>query len=135
VWSPSSLDAVPVACPGFSHTRTTAMSSGAEPARHDPLDVPAPDLRRAYAYGRTGAALGFDRQPLGGRSSPGPGGMAGSDPGSHEGYVSWERAEAGRTMVSDRVPTGRHHRALRHGDAPLAGLVRCRRLCGSLFGS
>ena len=32
-------------------------------------------------------------------------------------------------MVSDNVPTGRHHGAPKHGDALLAGLVRCRR-CG-----
>ena len=50
-------------------------------------------------------------------------------PGAHEGYVSWERAEAIRTMVSDNVPTSRHHGAPKHGDALLAGLVRCRR-CG-----
>lgn len=32
-------------------------------------------------------------------------------------------------MVSDNVPTGRHHGSPKHGDALLAGLVRCRR-CG-----
>jgi hypothetical protein len=32
-------------------------------------------------------------------------------------------------MVSDNVPTGRHHGAPKQGDALLAGLVRCRR-CG-----
>lgn len=47
----------------------------------------------------------------------------------NEGYVSWERAEAIRKMVSDNVTTGRHHGAPEHGDALLAGLVRCRR-CG-----
>ena len=50
-------------------------------------------------------------------------------PGAHDGYVSWERAEAIRAMVSDNVPASRHHGAPRHGDALLAGLVRCRR-CG-----
>lgn len=50
-------------------------------------------------------------------------------PNSHEGYVSWERAEAIRKMVSDNTPTSRHHGAPKHGDALLAGLVRCRR-CG-----
>jgi DNA invertase Pin-like site-specific DNA recombinase len=84
----------------------------------------------AYAYGRTRAALGF------GSTVPGPGVRRKAReewlaliPGSHEGYVSWERAEAIRTMVSDNVPTGRHHGAPKHGDALLAGLVRCRR-CG-----
>src|SRR3981189_1895479 len=32
-------------------------------------------------------------------------------------------------MVRDNMPTGRHHGAPKHGDALLAGLVRCRR-CG-----
>jgi hypothetical protein len=32
-------------------------------------------------------------------------------------------------MVSDNIPTSRHHGAPKHGDALLAGLVRCRR-CG-----
>ena len=50
-------------------------------------------------------------------------------PNAHEGYVSWERAEAIRTMVSSNVPTGRHHGAPKHGDALLAGLIRCNR-CG-----
>lgn len=84
----------------------------------------------AYAYGRTRAAPGF------GSIAPRPGVRRKAReewlaliPGSHEGYVSWERAEAIRTMVSDNVPTGRHHGAPKHGDALLAGLVRCRR-CG-----
>ena len=43
---------------------------------------------------------------------------------AHEGYVSWERFEAIRTMVSSNVPTSRHHGAPKHGDALLAGLIR-----------
>jgi hypothetical protein len=50
-------------------------------------------------------------------------------PDAHEGYVSWERFEAIRAMVSSNVPTSRHHGAPKHGDALLAGLIRCRR-CG-----
>jgi len=50
-------------------------------------------------------------------------------PNAHEGYVSWEKAEAIRKMVSDNVPTSRHHGAPKHGDALLAGLLRCR-CCG-----
>jgi hypothetical protein len=50
-------------------------------------------------------------------------------PNTHDGYVSWERFEAIRTMVSSNVPTGRHHGAPKHGDALLAGLIRCKR-CG-----
>jgi Recombinase zinc beta ribbon domain len=48
---------------------------------------------------------------------------------THEGYVSWERFEAIRAMVSSNVPTGRHHGAPKHGDALLAGVIRCKR-CG-----
>src|SRR5256714_2143230 len=50
-------------------------------------------------------------------------------PNAHEGYVSWDKAEAIRKMVSSNVPTSRHHGAPKHGDALLAGLLRCRR-CG-----
>ena len=50
-------------------------------------------------------------------------------PHAHDGYVSWEKAEAIRTMVSSNVPTSRHHGAPKHGDALLAGLILCRR-CG-----
>ena len=38
-------------------------------------------------------------------------------PGAYEGYVSWERFEAIRTMVSSNIPTSRHHGAPGHGDA------------------
>ena len=50
-------------------------------------------------------------------------------PGTHDGYVDWERAEAIRKMVSGNIPAGKHHGAAKHGDGLLAGLVRCRR-CG-----
>ncbi|KWV45431.1 DNA recombinase [Rhizobium altiplani] len=50
-------------------------------------------------------------------------------PDAHEGYVSWERAEEIRKMVSDNMPASRHHGAPKHGDALLAGLFRCKR-CG-----
>ena len=50
-------------------------------------------------------------------------------PGAHEGYVDWDRAEAIRMMVSNNVPASRHHGAPKHGNALLAGLLRCRR-CG-----
>jgi hypothetical protein len=48
---------------------------------------------------------------------------------THEGYISWEKAEAIRAMISSNIPTSRHHGAPKHGDALLAGLIRCRR-CG-----
>lgn len=37
-------------------------------------------------------------------------------PGAHEGYVSWERFEAIRAMVSSNVPTSRHHGAPKYGE-------------------
>jgi DNA invertase Pin-like site-specific DNA recombinase len=84
----------------------------------------------AYAYGRTRSALGFgSTAPRAGVRRQAREEWLALIPGSHEGYVSWERAEAIRIMVSNNVPTGRHHGAPKHGDALLAGLVRCRR-CG-----
>ncbi len=82
----------------------------------------------AYAYGKTAAVAGFDA--VGARTRR----KARADwlaliPESHEGYVSWERAEAIRKMVSSNVPTSRHHGAAKHGDALLSGPLRCRR-CG-----
>jgi hypothetical protein len=84
----------------------------------------------AYAYDKTGVATGYDGSGarVKSRRKPRAEWLA-LKPGSHEGYVDWERAEAIRGMVSDNVPTSRHHGAPKHGDALLAGLVRCRR-CG-----
>jgi DNA invertase Pin-like site-specific DNA recombinase len=84
----------------------------------------------AYAYGKTAAVAGFD--PVGRRARIRRKARAewlALIPGSHEGYVSWERAEAIREMVSSNIPTSRHHGAAKHGDALLSGLLRCRR-CG-----
>lgn len=50
-------------------------------------------------------------------------------PGAHEGYVSWDHAEAIRKMVSENVPAADVYEAPKHGAALLAGLLRCRR-CG-----
>lgn len=50
-------------------------------------------------------------------------------PNTHEGYVSWEKAETIRKMVNSNVLASRHHGAPKHGDALLAGLLRCGR-CG-----
>ena len=84
----------------------------------------------AYAYGKSRVVSGYDAAGIrsGSRRKVREEWLA-LIPGAHEGYVSWERAEAIRKMVSDNVPTGRHHGAPKHGDALLAGLVRCRR-CG-----
>jgi hypothetical protein len=84
----------------------------------------------AYAYGKTAVAASYDG--AGARVKIRR--KARSDwlalmPHAHEGYVSWEKAETIRKMVSSNVPTSRHHGAPKHGDALLAGLLRCRR-CG-----
>jgi DNA invertase Pin-like site-specific DNA recombinase len=84
----------------------------------------------AYAYGRTGVTAQYDGPGVRARSRRKPREeWLTLQPGAHEGYVDWERAEAIRRMVSENAPTGRHHGAPKHGDALLAGLVRCRR-CG-----
>jgi DNA invertase Pin-like site-specific DNA recombinase len=84
----------------------------------------------AYAYGKTAVASGYNADGVSVKIRR----KARNDwlalmPNTHEGYVSWERFEAIRTMVSSNVPTGRHHGAPKHGDALLAGLIRCKR-CG-----
>jgi DNA invertase Pin-like site-specific DNA recombinase len=84
----------------------------------------------AYAYGKTAATASYD----GTCTTVAIRRKARSDwlalmPNAHEGYVSWEKAETIRKMVSSNVPTSRHHGAPKHGDALLAGLLRCRR-CG-----
>lgn len=84
----------------------------------------------AYAYGRTAVATGYGARGSEAKIQR----KARSEwlalkPGAHEGYVGWERFEAIRTMVSSNIPTSRHHGAPKHGEALLAGLIRCRR-CG-----
>ena len=84
----------------------------------------------AYAYGKRRVAPGYEIAGIRPKSRR----KARDEwlaliPDAHQGYVSWEQAEVIRKMVSDNVPTGRHHGAPKHGDALLAGLVRCRR-CG-----
>ena len=84
----------------------------------------------AYAYGKTAAASGYSAGGVSVKIRR----KARADwlalmTNAHEGYVSWKRAEAIRKMVSSNVPTGRHHGAPEHGDALLAGLIRCNR-CG-----
>ena len=84
----------------------------------------------AYAYGKTRAVAGYDGAHVrsASRRRPRTEWLA-LKPRAHEGYVDWGRAEAIRLMVRDNVPTSRHHGAPKHGDALLAGLLRCRR-CG-----
>ena len=84
----------------------------------------------AYAYGKTAVAAGYSTAGVSVKIRR----KARNEwltlkPNTHEGYVSWEKFEAIRTMVSSNVPTSRHHGAPKHGDALLAGLIRCKR-CG-----
>jgi len=84
----------------------------------------------AHAYGRTGVTTGYNAAGAIVRIRR----KRRSDwlmlkPNAHEGYVSWEKAETIRKMVNSNVATSCHHGAPKHGDALLAGLLRCRR-CG-----
>lgn len=84
----------------------------------------------AYAYGRSRAVTTYDESGVRVRHERRPREeWLALKPGTHEGYIDWDRAEAIRTMVSNNAPTSKHHGAAKHGDALLAGLVRCRR-CG-----
>ncbi|MDX0968075.1 hypothetical protein GHK28_10435 [Sinorhizobium medicae] len=72
----------------------------------------------AYAYGKSRSVPGYDgRSGIRRKARE----WLALIPDAHEGYVSWERAEEIRKMVS------RHHGAPKHGDALLAGLFRCKR--------
>src|SRR4030088_2179097 len=84
----------------------------------------------AYAYGKTTVAAGYGAGGVGVKIRR----KARAEwlalmPNAHAGYVSWEKSEAIRMMVSNNVAASRHHGAPKHGDALLAGLIRCRR-CG-----
>jgi hypothetical protein len=84
----------------------------------------------AYAYGKTAVAAGYDGARVEVKiRRKARGEWLALMPNSHEGYVSWEKAEAIRNMVSSNIASSRHHGAPKHGDALLAGLLRCRR-CG-----
>ena len=84
----------------------------------------------AYAYGKTRAVTSYDGSGMRVKNEHKPRSeWLALKPGAHEGYVDWARAEAIRKMVSDNVPASKHHGAAKHGNALLAGLVRCRR-CG-----
>ena len=83
-----------------------------------------------YAYGKTGASTVYDSSTArqGVRRKPREEWLA-LHPGTHEGYVAWERAEAIRQMIIDNNQGREHRGAVKHGDALLAGILRCRR-CG-----
>jgi DNA invertase Pin-like site-specific DNA recombinase len=92
--------------------------------------VANPAYGGAYAYGKTGAAMRYNGSGVKAvaRRKAREEWLA-LQPGAHEGYVDWERAEAIRKMVSDNAPSAGCHGAPKHGAALLAGLLRCRR-CG-----
>lgn len=83
-----------------------------------------------YAYGKTGASTVYDSSTArqGVQRKPRDEWLA-LRPGTHEGYVAWERAETIRQMIIDNNYSGEHRGAAKHGDALLAGILRCRR-CG-----
>ena len=84
----------------------------------------------AYAYGKVRAVTAYEGSGVRVKQERKPRDeWLALKPGTHEGYVEWERAEAIRTMVSNNISAGKYHGAAKHGDALLAGLVRCRR-CG-----
>ena len=103
--------------------------SAASELRHSPQNGREPGLRRRYAYGRTAVAAGYGAKGVGVKIRRARRLACAAFLRHHEGYVSWERFEAIRTMISSNVPTSRHHGAPKHGDALLAGLIR-RRRCG-----
>ena len=82
----------------------------------------------AYAYGKTAVGTGHGVAGVKARRKARADWLA-LMPNAHEGYISWEKAETIRNMVSSNVPTSRHHGAPKHGDALLSGLIRCHR-CG-----
>ena len=84
----------------------------------------------AYAYGRSGVSVSYDASgPRARARSKSRAEWLALKPGSHQGYVDWDRAEAIRTMVSENVPAAGARGAPKHGSALLSGLLRCRR-CG-----
>src|SRR6202049_379610 len=82
----------------------------------------------AYAYGKTAVAASHGAAGVKARRKARADWLA-LMPNAPEGYCMWGKAETIRKMVSSNVPTSRHHGAPKHGDALLAGLLRCRR-CG-----
>ena len=76
---------------------------------------------------RTGVSASYDGARARARRKPRAEWLA-LQPGAHEGYVEWDRAEAIRTMVSENVPAGARG-APKLGAALLSGLLRCCR-CG-----
>jgi DNA invertase Pin-like site-specific DNA recombinase len=87
----------------------------------------------AYAYGKTGVSVCYDGTGAKAiaRRKPREEWLV-LQPGAHQGYLDWDRAEAIRKMVSENVPTPSTSGAPKHGSALLSGLLRCCR-CGRKF--
>ena len=84
----------------------------------------------AYAYGKTGIAAQYDGASAKVRIQRKPSKeWLALKPGTHEGYIDWDRAEALRQMVSRNSPCAGSHGPPKRGAALLSGLLRCRR-CG-----
>ena len=81
-------------------------------------------------YGKTGVSVQYDCAGARARARRKPRAeWLALQPGAHQGYVDWDRAEAIRKMVSENVPTAGARGAPKHGSALLSGLLRCCR-CG-----
>src|SRR5260221_7507421 len=84
----------------------------------------------AYAYGKSGVIARYEganaRQGV--RRKPREDWLA-LRPGTHEGYVDWERSEAIRKMIADNMTGFEQTGAAKRGAALLTGLIRCRH-CG-----
>jgi DNA invertase Pin-like site-specific DNA recombinase len=92
--------------------------------------VANPAYGGAYAYGKTGVSVQYDGAGVKARARRKPRAeWLALQPGAHQGYVDWDRAEAIRKMVSENVPTAGARGAPKHGSALLSGLLRCCR-CG-----
>src|SRR5947209_18804955 len=81
----------------------------------------------AYAYGKTSVAAGYDGTGVSVTIRR----KARSDwlalmPNAHEGYVSWEKAETIRKMVSRNFPPADNAGWPKTADACLGGRLRCR---------
>ena len=65
----------------------------------------------AYAYGKTSVSVHYDGITARAKSRRKPREeWLALRPGTHEGYVDWERSETIRRMVSDNIPNSRHRR-------------------------
>ena len=68
--------------------------------------VANPAYGGAYAYGKTGVSVQYDGAGVKARARRKPRAeWLALQPGAHQGYVDWDRAEAIRKMVSENVPT------------------------------